>query len=85
MPALTERCSANIVKQRQLDNVITRVDSAGTAAYHVNSSPDERTIAVCKKHGVPINSKGRKVTIGDFSTFDFILCMDHENLRNLEK
>ncbi|MBT8327384.1 MAG: low molecular weight phosphotyrosine protein phosphatase, partial [Bacteroidia bacterium] len=29
------------------------VESSGTASYHIGEVPDERTIAVAKKHNVP--------------------------------
>lgn len=33
-----------------------KVDSCGTAAYHVGEEPDERTVATCEKVGVPPRS-----------------------------
>lgn len=60
------------------------VDSAGTAAYHVGELPDERTIATCKKHSVPINHHARAVESSDFKTFDYILASDNANLSNLK-
>ncbi|CAE6408406.1 protein-tyrosine phosphatase [Rhizoctonia solani AG-1 IB] len=60
------------------------VDSAGTAAYHVGEPPDERTVATCKKHSVPINHHARAVKPSDFKTFDYILASDNANLSNLK-
>ncbi|KAH6916872.1 phosphotyrosine protein phosphatase [Coprinopsis sp. MPI-PUGE-AT-0042] len=68
-------------KQRGLE--IT-VDSAGTAGYHVGEDPDERTTAVCKKKGVPINCQARQVSTSDFVMFTYILAADANNLRNLQ-
>ncbi|KAJ3516454.1 hypothetical protein NLJ89_g1104 [Agrocybe chaxingu] len=61
------------------------VDSCGTAGYHVGEEPDERTVAVCKKHGVPIDSLARQVSTSDFIRFTHILAADESNLRNLTR
>ncbi|KAJ2921144.1 hypothetical protein H1R20_g15950, partial [Candolleomyces eurysporus] len=71
----------HIANQRGLD---VAVDSAGTAGYHVGEEPDERTVATCKKHGVPINSYARQVATSDFTKFTHILASDENNLRHLE-
>ncbi|KAJ8083803.1 Low molecular weight phosphotyrosine protein phosphatase [Marasmius tenuissimus] len=71
-----------IAKKRGLD--IT-VDSCGTGAYHVGEDPDDRTVATCKKHGVPISHKARAVDDEDYTTFTHILAADGSNLRALER
>ncbi|WVR05322.1 hypothetical protein IAU60_002336 [Kwoniella sp. DSM 27419] len=60
-----------------------RVDSAGTGAYHQGDDADERTVAVCKKHGIPVKSIARAATKEDFKTSDYILAMDQSNLQTL--
>ncbi|WRT67297.1 uncharacterized protein IL334_004265 [Kwoniella shivajii] len=60
-----------------------RVDSAGTGAYHEGEEADDRTISVCKKHGIEADSIARAVTKDDFSKFDYILAMDQSNLQTL--
>jgi len=62
-----------------------KVDSAGTAAYHEGEEPDERTVATCKKHGVPIEHLARVVIPNDFISFDYILASDDQNLTNLQR
>jgi len=59
------------------------VDSAGTAAYHVDENPDNRTVSTCKKHKVPINHSARQVKEADFRKFQYILAADESNLSNL--
>nr|XP_031862659.1 uncharacterized protein CI109_001670 [Kwoniella shandongensis]KAA5529731.1 hypothetical protein CI109_001670 [Kwoniella shandongensis] len=59
------------------------VDSAGTGAYHEGDSADSRTVAVCRKHKVPISCIARAVTKDDFTKFDYILAMDQNNLQTL--
>ncbi|KAG0239814.1 hypothetical protein BGX31_002474 [Mortierella sp. GBA43] len=60
------------------------VDSAGTASYHVGQTPDPRSSETCRKNGVPMKHRARQVCNEDFSKYDYILCMDEENLRDLE-
>ena len=53
------------------------VDSAGTGNWHSGESPDPRSIAVAKKHGIDIShQRARQIKPNDFSTFDFIFTMD---------
>jgi low molecular weight phosphotyrosine protein phosphatase len=62
------------------------IDSAGTAGYHVGDSPDERTVSTCQKflgHKIKVDFQARQVTKHDFTKFDYILCMDESNLRDL--
>ncbi len=62
------------------------VDSAGTANYHIGSSPDKRSVAVARKHGLDIsNLRGRQFNVSDFDTFDLIYVMDESNFHNIVK
>lgn len=61
------------------------VDSFGTAGYHVGDLPDPRTVAVCREHRVPVKHRGQQLKRGDLDRFDYLLCMDHANLRNVER
>jgi len=70
----------DIARKRGLNIV---VDSCGTAGYHVGEEPDERTVAVCQKHDVHIDSLARQVATSDFVQFTHILAADENNLRHL--
>ena len=60
------------------------VDSAGTAGWHVGSSPDLRSINIAKKNNIDIsNQKARKFSTYDFKEFDKIFVMDTSNYRDL--
>ena len=60
------------------------VDSAGTAAYHVGNTPDERSIEVARKYQIDISTqKARKFTLKDFDDFDIIYAMDESNYQNI--
>ncbi|XP_026800849.1 low molecular weight phosphotyrosine protein phosphatase isoform X2 [Pangasianodon hypophthalmus] len=62
-----------------------RIDSAATSTYEIGNPPDYRGAACMKKHGVPMRHVARQVTKEDFATFEYILCMDESNLRDLNK
>ncbi|XP_058266186.1 low molecular weight phosphotyrosine protein phosphatase isoform X2 [Hemibagrus wyckioides] len=62
-----------------------RIDSAATSTYEIGNPPDYRGAACMKKHGVPMRHVARQVTKEDFATFEYILCMDESNLRDLNR
>jgi len=56
------------------------VDSAGTGSWHIGRQPDERSIAIAKKHKLDISGqKGRQFSTTDFDAFDYIYVMDNSN------
>lgn len=56
------------------------VESAGTGSWHIGRQPDERSIAIAKKHKINISQqKGKQFTASDFETFDYIYVMDNSN------
>ena len=67
--------------QNQL-NII--VDSAGTGSWHINKSPDNRSIEVAKSHGIDISKqKARQFKVMDFEKFDVIYVMDKSNFNSI--
>lgn len=62
------------------------VDSAGTGDWHIGHPPDRRAAAVAAKNGVDISHlRARRVTPEDFRRFDYIVALDANNLRDLER
>ena len=60
------------------------LDSAGTGDWHVGQPPDPRAIACARAGGVDISGlRGRQVRRDDFQHFDWLLCADRQNLRDL--
>ncbi len=60
------------------------VDSAGTGSWHIGRKPDERSIAVAKKHNLDISKqKGRQFSKKDFENFDYIYVMDNSNYQDV--
>lgn len=63
-----------------------RVDSAGTSGWHEGVGPDHRSMKQAAAHGYDLSFiRSRKVTSADFVDQDYILAMDRENLKNLQK
>ncbi|KAI9313982.1 phosphotyrosine protein phosphatase I superfamily [Dichotomocladium elegans] len=82
---MAEAVFAHRVKELGLLEHFGKIDSAGTAGYHVGEAPDHRSAQTCRNHGVPVNHRARKVTQADYKNFDYILCMDRSNLETLEQ
>src|SRR5690606_39811332 len=60
------------------------VDSAGTGDWHVGQPPDLRAIATAHRHGVDIGGlRARQLDRADFEDFDWLLCADDTNLRDV--
>ncbi|SHF45687.1 protein tyrosine phosphatase [Salegentibacter echinorum] len=60
------------------------VDSAGTGDYHIDSSPDPRSIAIAKKKKLDItDQRGRQFGVEDFDNFDHIYVMDNSNFKDV--
>ncbi len=58
------------------------VDSSGTASYHVGSLADRRMREAALSRGISIQHKGQQLKLHHLKEFDWILCMDKENLRD---
>lgn len=62
------------------------VDSAGTHHGNVGNPPHKGTQAVLDSKGIDYtNMRARQVTGDDFSQFDYIVCMDEQNLTKLSE
>ncbi|ARM90367.1 low molecular weight protein-tyrosine-phosphatase protein [Rhizobium sp. CIAT894] len=63
-----------------------RIDSAGTGGWHEGDQPDRRSVATAKSHRIDIlGQRARRIQPRDFTDFDLILAMDHDNVAALEK
>ena len=72
-----------LLKEQNLEAYFT-VDSAGTHAYHVGEPPDWRSQQAALERDVELaHLRARKVIMGDFEDFDFLLAMDDDNFVTL--
>ncbi|XP_055665570.1 low molecular weight phosphotyrosine protein phosphatase isoform X1 [Falco peregrinus] len=81
---IAEAVFRKLVTDEKVENK-WRIDSAATSAYEIGSPPDYRGQTCMKKHGITMNHIARQITKDDFQTFDYILCMDESNLRDLKR
>jgi protein-tyrosine phosphatase len=59
-----------------------QIDSAGTAGWHSGKRADERMRAAALTRGYDLASRARQLTAEDLRSFDLVLVMDRENLRD---
>lgn len=82
---MAEAVMRHQVQQAHLSDHI-EVDSAGTGDWHLGHPPHEGTRKQLDKHLISHQGmKARLVATGDFETFDYIICMDTKNLRDVRK
>jgi len=72
------------ILRNKIPNMNVKVDSAGTAGYHIGRKPDPRAIDVAKKNNIDISSlRARKFERSDFINFDKIYVMDKNNFNDV--
>lgn len=81
---LAEGIFDQMVKDEGLQNLIS-CDSCGTAAYHIGSQPDSRTVANAKDNGLILNHQARQFAGSDLDEFDQILVMDCANYEEVRQ
>jgi protein-tyrosine phosphatase len=74
----------HLLREQGLDGRVT-VDSAGTGGWHIGQPRDHRSVAAAHRRGFSIDGQGRQVTREDFESYDLLLAMDGENLRELRR
>ena len=73
-----------VEKEGLADRVI--IDSAGTGEWHIGSPPDSRACNAAARRGYDLTKlRARQVSRKDFEGFDYVLAMDDENVRTLER
>ncbi len=62
------------------------VESAATSREELGSDTHPGTKAKLTEMGVPFTRRSaRQVTSADYDKFDYIICMDNNNLRNIKR
>ena len=76
---------AKRLKERNLGAYFD-IDSAGTHAAHIGEAPDLRAQSAALQRDIDLNHiRARKVIMGDFEDFDYLLAMDDDNYAALMK
>jgi len=85
-------CLGNICRSPLAEGILAhkikhlnvKVDSAGTAAYHIGELPDTRSIEIAKKYNIDLTpQRARQFSRSDFDEFDIIYAMDTNNYAHL--
>lgn len=76
---------AEAILAHYLKDTSHKVDSCGTASYHRGESPDNRTVSTLLKNGIKTSHRARQLKQSDFGNFDYLICMDKSNLRNIKE
>ncbi|MDQ0058005.1 low molecular weight protein-tyrosine-phosphatase [Paenibacillus harenae] len=80
---MAEAVMRHHVKEAGFDSVID-VDSAGTGDWHVGHPPHEGTRKQLDDHHISYEGmRARLVNDNDFEQFDYIVCMDNNNIRDV--
>ena len=79
---MAEAVFRSLLEQRGLSHEWL-VDSSAVESYNIGSHPDPRTLATLQQHGLNSGHVARRVTQEDFHQFEYILCFDQENMRDL--
>ncbi|MFP6581985.1 MAG: low molecular weight protein-tyrosine-phosphatase [Candidatus Hydrogenedentota bacterium] len=90
-------CMGNICRSPSAEGVFRRlvtdrglsdefhIDSCGTISFHTGDAPDPRAQETAHGRGIDISGlQARQYRSSDFKQFDYILAMDHDNLRELQ-
>ena len=74
---------AKLLKEQELEDCFL-IDSAGTHAYHEGEQPDLRSQRAALERGIKLDHlRARKVIMGDFEDFDYLLAMDGHNFETM--
>ncbi len=80
---MAEAVFADLVEKAGLASHF-RIDSAGTAGYHIGETPHPGTRRVLQQHNIAYQGQARQFDRHDFDRFDYIIALDDGNLADLE-
>ncbi|SEM84755.1 low molecular weight protein-tyrosine-phosphatase [Paenibacillus sp. OV219] len=73
------------LKEKHLEDRIT-ADSAGTGDWHLGKPPHEGTRKLLDEYGISYSGmRARQVLIQDYQSYDYIICMDRNNERDVRQ
>ncbi|MGO4530288.1 low molecular weight protein-tyrosine-phosphatase [Paenibacillus sp. 2TAF8] len=80
---MAEAVMRHKVLEKGLGELI-RIDSAGTGDWHVGKPPHEGTRKLLDGYQISYaDMTARQFVSGDFTEFDYIICMDNSNAENV--
>ena len=81
---MAEAVFAHKVKAAGLAAEIS-VDSAGTGHWHIGEPPHHGTRRILMSKRIEFDHKARMLVASDLEKFDYVVTMDDENLRNVQR
>ncbi|CAM3080600.1 low molecular weight protein-tyrosine-phosphatase [Streptobacillus felis] len=91
-------CHGNICRSTMAESMFTNmvknmncyddflIDSAATSTEEIGNPPHYGTVKKLKEKNIPIvEHYARQITREDFINFDYIIAMDENNIRNIER
>jgi len=82
---MAEAIFRKMVAEENLSDYI-HIDSAGTGSWHIGASPHEGTRGILDEKDISYEGqKARQVHVNDWDTFDYIIAMDDQNMKDLNK
>lgn len=82
---MAEALFRDAVKREGLEERI-QVDSAGTGDWHIGQPPHKGTLEILEKNGIAAKGlKARQIKPQDLDEFQYIIAMDADNKRDIEK
>jgi len=81
---MAESVLLNILSREKASGLF-EIDSAGLLDYHQGELADVRMRNHASKRGYTLAHRSRPVIKSDFDSFDWIICMDDQNLRGLKQ
>lgn len=80
---MAEGLMKKYIEEEGLSGVI-HDESRGTSAYEIGQPPHPETMKILKREQAPlIGKRAEQIKSSDFIHFDFIIGMDHTNVRQL--
>src|SRR5262245_59345803 len=90
-------CIGNICRSRLTEGVFRHLveargsagrfqfDSGGPSSYHEGEPPDARSAAVTRIRGIVLTVRSRQLDPADFEHFDYVITMDSEIQKSVER
>ena len=83
--AMAEIIFNNMIEERGLEDVCS-CDSAATSREEIGNTMYPPAVRELAKHGMePNGHRARQIRPSDYDEFDFLIGMDNENIRNMER
>jgi protein-tyrosine phosphatase len=81
---MAEAIFEHLVREAGLQDRI-EVDSAGTADWEIDAPAHPGTLRMLGENGIRYSGQGRNLKPDDLDAFDYIITMDEQNRRDVER